>query len=155
MIYVHGRYCILQVAAENGLRNHLTVCFWVGSTKWEIKAFECPVEWSVTKQVSFASRFLAMNLDMFHLSRLVADGWINSLRHGLSVRRQTTVAQKTPDALTEKLVSFVMFVRKLRPKNLTDKKTETFALFYLQRYPYQFKFKPLASHIRSITDNSW
>jgi len=49
-------------------------------------------------------------------------GWLEKFmeRQGLSLRRRTTVAQKTPDELTEKLVSIVLYVRKLRINNQVE-----------------------------------
>ena len=48
-------------------------------------------------------------------------GWLNKFlgRHGLSLRRRTTIAQKDPEMLLEKIVNFVMFLsRKIDELNL-------------------------------------
>ena len=64
-----------------------------------------------------------MYMDMRENSSLAHDGdfvastgWLNNVmkRHGLSLRRKTTVAQKDPDNLIGKLVSYILRVRKLR-----------------------------------------
>ena len=48
----------------------------------------------------------------FHAS----NGWVQKFmnRHGLSVRRKTTQSQKDPECLLDKLVNFVLQVRRLR-----------------------------------------
>ena len=45
---------------------------------------------------------------------MASQGWLEKFltRNGLSLRRRTTMAQKDPDKLTEKLVSFVDYVGK-------------------------------------------
>ena len=49
-------------------------------------------------------------------------GWLNKFldRHGLSLRRRTTIAQEDPEMLLEKIVNFVMFVsRKIDELNVS------------------------------------
>ena len=48
-----------------------------------------------------------------------SDGWLTRFmrRNGLSLRRKTSVAQKDPDRLIGKLVSYVLQVRRLSEKN--------------------------------------
>ena len=50
---------------------------------------------------------------------LATVGWLNRFmkRHGLSLRRATNVAQKDPENLIGKLVSFVLRVKRLREKH--------------------------------------
>eukprot|EP00794_Sanderia_malayensis_P013386 gene13386-14759_t len=45
-------------------------------------------------------------------------GWLDKFmkRHGLSLRRQTSIAQKDPDLLIAKIVSYILRVRRLRQK---------------------------------------
>jgi hypothetical protein len=45
-------------------------------------------------------------------------GWLDKFmkRANLSVRRRTTVAQKTPDMMTEKMVSFIRFMERARER---------------------------------------
>ena len=46
---------------------------------------------------------------------LACTGWLRNFMqcNGLSLRRKTSIAQKDPDNLTDKLVSFVLQVRRL------------------------------------------
>ena len=48
-----------------------------------------------------------------------SNGWLNKLmrRNHLSLRRKTSVAQKDPDRLVAKIVSYVLRVRRLQSKN--------------------------------------
>lgn len=50
------------------------------------------------------------------ISFVASDGWLWSFmsRHGLSLRRKTTTAQKLPEAVIPKVVNFIMYVRNLR-----------------------------------------
>ena len=45
-----------------------------------------------------------------------SDGWLSKFleRHDLTMRRSTTVCQKTPDAYVSKLINFLCFVRQRR-----------------------------------------
>ena len=47
-----------------------------------------------------------------------SDGWVQKFmrRHGLSIRRRTTEAQKNPSQLIDKLCAYVVKVRKLRQR---------------------------------------
>ena len=49
-------------------------------------------------------------------------GWLRGFmkRYGLSLRQKTSVAQKDPDQLQDKLVSFVLYVRHLAMKHPYD-----------------------------------
>ena len=49
-------------------------------------------------------------------------GWLHSfmLRNGLSLRRRTTQAQKSPDKLIDKVIAYILYVRRLREQNNYD-----------------------------------
>ena len=49
-------------------------------------------------------------------------GWLRGFmkRYGLSLRRKTSMAQKDPDQLIDKLVAFVLHVRRVSMKHLYD-----------------------------------
>lgn len=49
-------------------------------------------------------------------------GWLRGFmnRYGLSLRRKTSMAQKNPDQLIDKLVAFVLHVRRVSMKQLYD-----------------------------------
>jgi hypothetical protein len=49
-------------------------------------------------------------------------GWLDRFmkRNGLSVRRRTTVAQKTPEMMTEKMVSFIRYMERARAKTKVE-----------------------------------
>ena len=53
-----------------------------------------------------------------------SDGWVQMFmrRHGLSIRRRTTEAQKNPSQLIDKLCTYIMKVRKLRQRMNYDMK---------------------------------
>ena len=45
-------------------------------------------------------------------------GWLEKfmIRNGLSLRRRTTQAQKTPEKIIEKLVSYILYIRRMKKK---------------------------------------
>ena len=45
---------------------------------------------------------------------MASPGWVDKFmaRHGLSLRRKTTVAQKDPEQLIDKLVGYVLHIRR-------------------------------------------
>ena len=51
-------------------------------------------------------------------SFVVSHGWLSNFmrRHGLSLRRHTSIAQKDPEQLNGKLASYVIHVRRLQMK---------------------------------------
>ena len=75
------------------------------------------LEWIHSRRVS---RKLIMR-NVLHLSKeqqnmedfTATNGWIQKFmrRHGLSLRRKTTVAQKDPEQLVDKLVAYVLQAR--------------------------------------------
>ena len=55
-----------------------------------------------------------MNLTGF-VSARQSTGWLNNFmrRNGLSLRRRTTTAQQDPARLTDKIISYILHVRRL------------------------------------------
>ena len=51
-----------------------------------------------------------------------SEGWLEKFmsRNGLSLRRRTTQAQKTPEQIIDKLISYILYVRQLKQRNNCD-----------------------------------